>query len=128
MRSTTLSSAGGSATASSCSASSSSAFRSRSTSPRDAQSRPLAGDLRAAELVARRGAHPRLARAGADRRARREDDYTEQHTRRVALLAVQVGESSGSRRAGCARSPRAGSLHDIGKLSVPDAILKKPGR
>ena len=90
-------------------------------------SRALAGDLRAAELVraeeAFLGSHIRaLTRCLAEK-----DAYTEQHTRRVALLAVQVGELLGlpARRL---RVLAIGALvHDIGKLSVPDAILKKPG-
>jgi HD-GYP domain-containing protein (c-di-GMP phosphodiesterase class II) len=55
-----------------------------------------------------------------------KDEYTAQHTRRVALLAVQVGEALGL-SAGRLRALAIGGLvHDIGKLSVPDAILKKP--
>ena len=55
-------------------------------------------------------------------------DYTEGHTRRVALRAVQVGEELDlppSRRRGLAIG---GLLHDIGKLTVPDGILKKPAK
>ena len=57
-----------------------------------------------------------------------KDDYTEGHTRRVALRAVQVGEELGlapSRLRGLAIG---GLLHDIGKLTVPDGILKKPAK
>jgi HD-GYP domain-containing protein (c-di-GMP phosphodiesterase class II) len=61
------------------------------------------------------------------RRLAEKDEYTERHARRVALLAVQVGELLGL----SARRLRAlaigGLVHDIGKLSIPDAILKKPG-
>jgi HD-GYP domain-containing protein (c-di-GMP phosphodiesterase class II) len=58
----------------------------------------LAGDLRAAELVAGEevflGSNVRaLMRCLAER-----DAHTEQHARRVALLAVQVGELLGRRR------------------------------
>lgn len=91
-------------------------------------SRPLAGDLRAAELV-----HAEEAFFGARIRALmvklgEKDDYTEGHTRRVALRAVQVGEELGlppSRLRGLAIG---GLLHDIGKLTVPDGILKKPAK
>jgi HD-GYP domain-containing protein (c-di-GMP phosphodiesterase class II) len=94
---------------------------------RSAQSRPLAGDLRGADLVAAEdsflGSHVRALTV----RLGDKDEYTERHTRRVALRAVQVGEAlglSGSRL----RSLAIGALvHDIGKLSVPDSILKKPG-
>lgn len=56
------------------------------------------------------------------------DDDTYQHTQRVAhtafLLAQALGEPDD--RLGLIR--QAASLHDIGKLAVPDSILLKPGR
>jgi hypothetical protein len=91
------------------------------------QSRMLAGDLKAAELVAGEevflGSNVRaLTRCLAER-----DAYTEQHARRVALLAVQIGELLGL-HAGHLRTLAIGGLvHDIGKLSIPDTILRKPG-
>ena len=94
---------------------------------RSAQSRPLAGDLRGAELVRSEaqylGSHVRsLMVSLADK-----DTYTEQHTRRVAEWAVQVGEALGL-SAGRLRTLAIGGLvHDVGKLAVPDAILTKPG-
>jgi HD-GYP domain-containing protein (c-di-GMP phosphodiesterase class II) len=94
---------------------------------RAAQSRPLAGDLRGADLVASEdvflGSHVRALTV----RLAEKDPYTERHTRRVALRAVQVGEQLGL-SASRLRTLAIGALvHDIGKLSVPDAILKKPG-
>ena len=94
---------------------------------RSTQSRPLVGDLHAAELVAAEEAFlgPRI-HALMERLAEK-DTYTEGHTRRVAMLAVEVGEDMGL-SAGRLRSLAIGGLlHDIGKLSVPDDILKKPG-
>ena len=91
------------------------------------RSRMLAGDLKAAELVAGEevflGSNVRaLTRCLAER-----DAHTEQHARRVALLAVQVGELLGL-HAGHLRTLAIGGLvHDIGKLSIPDTILRKPG-
>jgi HD-GYP domain-containing protein (c-di-GMP phosphodiesterase class II) len=56
-----------------------------------------------------------------------KDAYTEGHTRRVALLAVQIGEEL-SMAPVCLRNLAMGGLiHDIGKLSVSDEILQKPG-
>jgi HD-GYP domain-containing protein (c-di-GMP phosphodiesterase class II) len=55
-----------------------------------------------------------------------KDTYTEEHTRRVALRAVQVGEELGLSPARLRSLAVGGLLHDIGKLSIPDAILKKP--
>ena len=94
---------------------------------RAAQSRPLAGDLRGADLVASEdaflGSHVRALTV----RLADKDEYTERHTRRVAPRAVQVGEELGL-SASRLRTLAIGALvHDIGKLSVPDAILKKPG-
>jgi HD-GYP domain-containing protein (c-di-GMP phosphodiesterase class II) len=94
---------------------------------RAAQSRPLVGDLRGAELV-----NAENVFLGSQVRAltvtlAEKDVYTERHTRRVAERAVQVGEELGL-SAGRLRTLAIGGLvHDIGKLSVPDAILKKPG-
>jgi putative nucleotidyltransferase with HDIG domain len=94
---------------------------------RTAQSRPLAGDLCGSELVAAEeaylGSHVRALTV----RLAQKDEYTEEHTRRVALRAVQVGEELGL-SPGRMRALATGALvHDIGKLSVPDSILKKPG-
>jgi putative nucleotidyltransferase with HDIG domain len=93
---------------------------------RSVQSRPLVGDLRAAELVAKEeeflGArvHALLERL-ADK-----DESTEEHTRRVALRAVQVGEELGLSPGRLRALAIGGLLHDMGKLSVPERILKKP--
>jgi HD-GYP domain-containing protein (c-di-GMP phosphodiesterase class II) len=93
---------------------------------RAAQSRPLAGDLRGADLVAAEdiflGSHVRALTV----RLADKDEYTERHTRRVALLAVQVGEQLGLSANRLRTLAIGGLVHDIGKLSVPDAILKKP--
>jgi HD-GYP domain-containing protein (c-di-GMP phosphodiesterase class II) len=94
---------------------------------RTAQSRPLVGDVSCADLVAVEEAF-----LGAQVRAltvslAEKDEYTKEHTRRVAIRAVQVGEELGL-TGGRLRSLATGALvHDIGKLSVPDAILQKPG-
>jgi putative nucleotidyltransferase with HDIG domain len=94
---------------------------------RDAPSNPLTGDLAAAQLVAAEEAllGPQVRRLMV--RLAEKDVSTEQHTRRVALLAVQLGERLGV-PAGRLRALAIGALlHDIGKLSVPDAVLRKPG-
>jgi putative nucleotidyltransferase with HDIG domain len=92
-----------------------------------ARSRPLLGDLKGADLVAEEeaflGSHVRaLLVALAEK-----DGYTEEHTRRVALRAVQVGEELGLPPERLRDLALGGLLHDIGKLSVPDEVLKKPG-
>lgn len=93
---------------------------------RTAQSRPLVDDLRGADLVASEeaylGSHVRALTV----RLAEKDEYTEGHTRRVALRAVQVGEELGLSPGRLRTLAIGGLLHDIGKLSVPDAVLKKP--
>jgi HD-GYP domain-containing protein (c-di-GMP phosphodiesterase class II) len=93
---------------------------------RGAQSYPLVGDLSAADLVRTEETFlgPRV-RALMVRLAEK-DAYTERHTRSVALLAVQVGESLGLATSRLRSLALGGLLHDMGKLSVPDEILQKP--
>jgi putative nucleotidyltransferase with HDIG domain len=90
-------------------------------------SRPLSGDLTATELVAAEEAYlgPRV-RALLVRLADR-DESTAEHTRRVALLAAAVAEELKLPAAARRDLAMGGLLHDIGKLSVPLAILRKPG-
>jgi putative nucleotidyltransferase with HDIG domain len=89
-------------------------------------SRPLVGDLSAVELVASEehylGARVRslMLRLG------ELDTSTEEHTRRVAVLAARVGEELRLPAATRRHLAVGGLLHDIGKLSVPLEILRKP--
>jgi putative nucleotidyltransferase with HDIG domain len=94
---------------------------------RSHQSRPLFGDLRGADLVAAEEAYLGSQVGALTRRLAEKDEYTEEHTRRVALRAVQVAEELGVAPTHLRTLAIGGLLHDIGKLSVPDAILKKPG-
>ncbi|MGH3103401.1 MAG: HD-GYP domain-containing protein [Gaiellaceae bacterium] len=93
---------------------------------RGAPSRPLLGDLRAAELVAAEEGFLGSQVRALTRLLAQRDTYTEEHTRRVALRAVQVGERLGLSPGRLRTLAVGGLLHDMGKLSVPDAILKKP--
>jgi HD-GYP domain-containing protein (c-di-GMP phosphodiesterase class II) len=95
---------------------------------RGAQSRPLAGDLSAAELVAREEDYLGPTVRALMLRLAEKDRSTEEHTRRVALLAVQIGERLGLPAHRLRELAIGGLLHDMGKLRVPDAILGKPGR
>jgi putative nucleotidyltransferase with HDIG domain len=93
---------------------------------RPAQSRPLAGDLCSSDLVrseeAFLGAHVRALTVS----LAEKDAYTEEHTRRVALRAVQIGEELGFSPARLRELATGALVHDVGKLSVPNTILKKP--
>jgi HD-GYP domain-containing protein (c-di-GMP phosphodiesterase class II) len=89
-------------------------------------SRPLVGDLSAADLVESEQTFlgPRV-HALMDRLASR-DGSTEEHTRRVALLAARVGDDLKLSATARRHLAVGGLLHDIGKLSVPLEILQKP--
>jgi putative nucleotidyltransferase with HDIG domain len=54
------------------------------------------------------------------------DGVTEGHSRRVADLSLTVAHELGIQGDDLLDIERAGILHDIGKLAVPDAILSKP--
>jgi putative nucleotidyltransferase with HDIG domain len=95
---------------------------------RSGASRPLVGDLTPAELVASEEAYLGVHVRALMVRLGEHDGSTEGHSRRVALLAVQVGEKLGLPAATLRHLAVGGLLHDIGKLSVPGAILRKPGR
>jgi HD-GYP domain-containing protein (c-di-GMP phosphodiesterase class II) len=94
---------------------------------RGRRSRALVGDLRAAELVASEEAYLGARVRALTVRLAAKDVSTEEHTRRVATLAVQIGENLGLSPSRLRSLAIGGLLHDIGKLSVPDAILQKPG-
>ncbi|MEA2279925.1 MAG: hypothetical protein QOK21_532 [Solirubrobacteraceae bacterium] len=90
-------------------------------------SRPLVGDLRAADLVEHEEAFLGARVRALMLRLAAKDPSTEGHTRRVATLAVQIGERLGLPESRLRLLALGGLLHDMGKLSVPDQILHKPG-
>jgi len=90
-------------------------------------SRPLVGDLTVVELVAAEEAYLGTRVRSLLVSLAERDTSTEEHTRRVALLAARVAEEL-KLPAGVRRDLAVGGLlHDIGKLSVPLDILQKPG-
>jgi HD-GYP domain-containing protein (c-di-GMP phosphodiesterase class II) len=93
---------------------------------RGRRSRALVGDLRAAELVASEEAYLGARVRALMVRLAEKDTSTEEHTRRVAMLAVEIGERLGLSPHRLRSLAIGGLLHDIGKLSVPTAILQKP--
>jgi len=56
-----------------------------------------------------------------------KDRETQGHNHRVAELCVQVGRELGMKSTELRVLARAGLLHDVGKLGIPDAILHKQG-
>ncbi|MGH9506969.1 MAG: HD-GYP domain-containing protein [Terriglobales bacterium] len=55
------------------------------------------------------------------------DKYTQGHCQRLAHQAASLGQRLGLPADDVVALRRGGVLHDIGKISVPDAILRKPG-
>jgi diguanylate cyclase (GGDEF)-like protein len=55
------------------------------------------------------------------------DTYTGSHSERVAELAARVAMRIGLDREQIELTRLAGSLHDLGKLAIPEEILRKPG-
>ncbi len=56
-----------------------------------------------------------------------KDENTKGHNTRVAELAVQIGRAMELPTNQLRTLARAGLLHDVGKIGIPDAILNKPG-
>ncbi len=54
------------------------------------------------------------------------DNETEGHTQRVAQKAIRFAEVIGMNEQEKIDMRRGALLHDIGKMGVPDAILRKP--
>lgn len=55
------------------------------------------------------------------------DSYTEEHTERVASIAVRIGRELGKTGEELGAIRKGALLHDIGKIGVPDSILLKRG-
>lgn len=57
-----------------------------------------------------------------------KDPYTQGHCERLAEYSTRLGEHLGLPAQDIKALSQAGIVHDIGKVSVPDSILLKPGR
>lgn len=57
-----------------------------------------------------------------------KDPYTKGHSDRVAALALLLGKELGFKTINLKTLVAAGLLHDIGKLEIPDSVLKKPDK
>ncbi len=56
------------------------------------------------------------------------DDDTGQHVQRVAKMARLIAEDLGLPQVEVDLIEKAAPLHDVGKIAIPDSILKKPGK
>ena len=57
---------------------------------------------------------------------KQSDDYTFQHSIRVSILATMIGKWLGYSQDELLELGEAGMLFDIGKLNIPEFVLKKP--
>jgi putative nucleotidyltransferase with HDIG domain len=57
-----------------------------------------------------------------------KDAETEGHSRRVTLFTIAIAQALGMPREQIAVIARGAFLHDIGKMAIPDAILRKPDK
>lgn len=57
-----------------------------------------------------------------------KDPYTRGHSRRVAMYAAEISKRMRLSEDEVQNVYYAGLLHDAGKISVPDAVLNKPGK
>ncbi len=58
----------------------------------------------------------------------RKDAYTHSHSEAVARIAERLALELGFSAAAAQRVGIAGRLHDVGKIGVPDVVLRKRGR
>lgn len=56
------------------------------------------------------------------------DQYTAEHSAAVVELSGRLAEAAGLSPSACEEVRLVARLHDIGKVGIPDAILRKPGR
>lgn len=57
-----------------------------------------------------------------------KDHYTRHHSEEVTRLSLLIAKDMGYSEQGLRAVRISGLLHDVGKIAVPDAILRHPGR
>lgn len=57
-----------------------------------------------------------------------KDRYTKRHSEDVTTYALLLAQSLSFSEETCSAVRVAGLLHDVGKIGVPDSILRKPGK
>lgn len=57
-----------------------------------------------------------------------KDEYTNQHSNRVALYTKMIAQKAGYTDEEAQTFYNIGKLHDVGKILVPEEILNKPGK
>ena len=57
-----------------------------------------------------------------------KDENTSQHSTRVSEYSVLIAQKLGYSYQECENLRKMALLHDIGKIGIPDSVLKKPGK
>ncbi|MET0063858.1 MAG: HD domain-containing phosphohydrolase [Candidatus Thiodiazotropha endolucinida] len=57
-----------------------------------------------------------------------KDENTGEHIRRIEMITCMLAQELGMNKEDAVQMGQASTLHDIGKLSVPDSVLQKPGK
>jgi putative nucleotidyltransferase with HDIG domain len=83
--------------------------------------------LETAQLYDDRERHFRATLEALARAIDARDHYTAGHSERVTAYTLILARANGRNDAELEVIRRAGMLHDIGKVGVPDAVLLKPG-
>lgn len=58
----------------------------------------------------------------------KRDNYTHQHSKNVAFYSVEIGRKLGLSQEKLEKLEFSAILHDVGKIGIPDNILRKPGK
>ena len=87
-----------------------------------------AAALETAQLYDDRERHFRATLEAFARAIDARDPYTAGHSERVTAYTLVLARQSGQHAHEFETIRRAGMLHDIGKVGVPDAVLRKPSR
>jgi hypothetical protein len=85
-----------------------------------------AAALETAQLYDERERHFRATLEAFARAIDARDPYTAGHSERVTAYTLVLARKSGKHSHEFETIRRAGMLHDIGKVGVPDAVLRKP--
>ena len=86
-----------------------------------------AAALETAQLYDERHRHFRATLEAFAKALDARDHYTAGHSERVTAYSLVLARQSGKYASDFETIRRAGMLHDIGKVGVPDAVLLKPG-
>jgi len=60
-------------------------------------------------------------------RLKTQDDYSYMHSVAVCALMVSLARQLGHDADGCRAAGLAGLLHDLGKIAIPESVLRKTG-